>query len=108
MSRTVISVTPTVDPWPVVDAWAATHKFKVQAFGEWGRTYTDGDGFWKPVVKVQIEPAGHALVVSAWVPFWGSGPEFSVHNIDLMQYFPRKKAQKMVNELLRGLGAPTL
>lgn len=108
MSRTVVALTPAADPWPVIDAWAAAHKFKLDLFGDWGRLYTYGDGFWKPMIKVQIEAQGAGLLLQAWVPFWGSGPEFSVDNLDPMQYFPRRKGKKLVNELLRSLGAPLL
>lgn len=113
MSRTVIDLAPAVDPWPVIDAWAAAKKFTLTGYGEWGRAYSHGDGFWTAMVKVQIErvhieAVGPVLRVSAWVPFWGVGSELAVHDISFFQYFPRKKGQRLVNDLLGALGAPTL
>lgn len=108
MSRTVIDITPTVEPWAVIDAWAKTSKFAVTGFGDWGRTYRYGDGFWKPMVNVQIEAITTGLRLTAWVPFWGFGGDFSVHDLDPIQYFPRKKGQKLVNRLLAALGVPTI
>lgn len=108
MSRTVVDLAPASDPWPVIDAWAASSRFTLTGYGEWGRTYTYGDGFWKPKVNVVLEAAGTGLRLTAWVPFWGVGSEFSVHDLDPIQYFPRKKGQKLVNRLLSALGAPAL
>lgn len=108
MSRTVIAVVPTSDPWPVIDAWAQANGFSVDAHGAWGRSYKRGDGFITPISKVLIEAEPVGLRLSAWVPFWGFGTELDIHRLNPLQYFPRVKAQKQVNELLRALGAPTL
>ena len=108
MSRTVIPFTPTVDPWPIIDAWAQTNGYSIDNHGAWGRAYKRGDGFITPISKVLIEADLSGLRLSAWVPFWGFGSELDIHQLDPLQYFPRKKAQKQVNELLRALGLPTL
>jgi hypothetical protein len=108
MSRTIVDLVPLSDPWPVIDSWASANGFSVDGYGNWGRSYKRGDGFWTPISRVQIEATPTGLRLSAWVPFWGSGNELDIHNLNPLQYFPRKKAQDKVNALLRQLGAPTL
>jgi len=105
MSRTVIDITPTVEPWAVIDAWAAANGFTVNGFGEWGRAYKRGDGFFTPISHVQFEGTPSGLRVSAWIPAWGFAGEFGIDDLTPFQYFPRKKAQKQVNALLVQLGA---
>lgn len=108
MSRTVIEFMPAMDPWPTIEAWAAANKFTLASHGPWGRTYKRGDGFFTPISHVQFEGTPVGLRLSAWVPAFGFAGEFGIHDVDMFQYFPRKKAQKLVNALLRQLGAPTL
>ena len=108
MSRTIIEFAPSTDPWPVIDAWSAANKFTLAGHGPWGRTYKRGDGFWTTMTMVQIEATPTGLRLSGWVPFWGAGPEQSLHNIDFIAYFPRRKSQRIVNALLLALGTPAL
>lgn len=108
MSRTIIDLVLSADPWPVIDSWASANGYSVDGYSDWGRSYKRGDGFWTPISKVQIEATPLGLRLSAWVPFWGFGSELDIHRLNPLQYFPRAKAQKQVNELLRALGAPTL
>jgi len=108
MSRTVITFTPAVDPWPVIDAWATSTNYKVVGHHAWGRIYERGDGFFVSKSFAQFDVTQAGLTVSAWAPFWISGTELDVHSSDPLNFFPRRKARALVNRLLASFGVPPI
>lgn len=108
MARTEVEFAPTVDPWPVVDAWAKKHSFSVDAYGDWGRRYKRGDGFVTPVCCTQVEVTEAGFKVSVWAPSPLGGAELEVQDINGLAVFVRRKARKLANSLLQQLGGPEI
>jgi hypothetical protein len=48
------------------------------------------------------------LRVETWILVWFTGGEMDVASGDLVQYFPRRKARTLLNQLLADLGQPEL
>ena len=104
--RTILEFPVHADPWPVIDAWAASTGYSIAESGPWGRRYERGDGFFVGRSCVQIVVAGPGLRVECWILVWFTGGEMDVSSGDPLQYFPRRKARRLLNRLFSDLGQP--
>ncbi len=104
--RTIVEFPSQSDPWAAVDAWAASTHHSIAEQGEWGRRYQHGDGFFTVRSYVQIAMNGAGLRVESWITAWLTGGEMDVSGGEAVQYFPRRTARRLLNQLLAGLGQP--
>lgn len=108
MSRTVVDIAPTVDPWPVIDAWASDWRYRLKAHGPWGRTYQHGDGFAVAPICVSCEVVPGGMRLSAWVPLLGFAMDQAIDAGSYWGSVPKRLGRDHVNELLRRLHLPPL
>ncbi len=104
--RTILEFRPATDPWPLIDAWAARTRHSIASHGDWGRVYQRGDGFLQARSYVQITLAGDTLHIESWIVVWFTGGELDVSSRSFVQYFPRRRARRFLNDLLASLGQP--
>ena len=108
MSRTVVDISTSVDPWPVIDTWASANKFSVVSCGALDRIYERGGGFRRARIVVQVDSTPTGITLSAWAPYAITDTELDVLPLQPLNYFARRKARRLVNALLEELGQPRL
>ncbi len=106
--RTAVEFPYTGDPWPIIDAWATRTGHTVSEHGSWGRRCQRGDGFFQARSYVLISAGTNALRIESWIIVWFTGGEMDVTGHDPIQYVPRRRGRKLLNELLKDLGQPTI
>ncbi len=102
MSRTVIEFVPTVNPWAVLETWAARNRFELESADESGRAYKTRES------RVLVEPTASGVRLSAWAVLFPATDEFRVDRLGPIGIFPRVKTRRLVNGLLQELGQPRL
>jgi len=107
-NRMTLDIRLASDPWPLIDAWAARTRHSIASHGDWGRVYQRGDGFFQARSYVQITVSGDLLHLESWIIVWFTGGELDVSSRSLVQFFPRRRARRLLNDLLASLGQPSV
>ncbi len=116
--RSVVTFTIQGDPWPVIGAWAQTHRFAPRAPQTGNvKLFQKGTGLMTAPMRAQFTQQGVTIELQAWVhnpliarifALFILPAEMNLRSGGFRAVLPRSIARKAVNELLAQVGAPPI